>query len=82
MFYGYRTLKIIYFTRKGQVNVRGFKGGTAPPTPKLAYVTLYPKISTPFWKIIYASNSKLSKELQNGIEFLVGQAAFESWIKQ
>ena len=30
---------------------------------------------------IYASYSKLSKELKNGIEILVGQAAFKLWIK-
>ena len=29
-----------------------------------------------FWKIIYASDSKLSKELKNGIEILVGQVVF------
>ena len=30
---------------------------------------------------MYASFSKLSKELKNGIEILVGQAIFKLWIK-
>ena len=30
---------------------------------------------------MYASQSKLSKELQNGIEILVGQAVVKLWIK-
>ena len=33
------------------------------------------------WKIIYASYSKLPKELKNGIEILAGQAFFKLWIK-
>ena len=35
----------------------------------------------PFRKIIYAPYSKLSKELKNGIEILVGQAVFNLRIK-
>ena len=31
--------------------------------------------------MIYASYSKLSKELKNGIEILEGQAVFKLWIK-
>ena len=31
--------------------------------------------------MIYASYSKLFKELKNGIEILVGQAVFKLWIK-
>ena len=30
---------------------------------------------------MYASESKLSKELRNGIEILVGQVVFKLWIK-
>ena len=50
---------------------------TAPPTPKLACFVLYLKIITIFLKMIYAFYSKLSKELKNGIEILVGQAVFK-----
>ena len=32
-------------------------------------------------EIMYASYSKLSKELKDGIEILVGQAVFNLWIK-
>ena len=39
------------------------------------------KLPTPFWKIIYASYIKLSKELKNGIAILVGQVVFKLWIK-
>ena len=35
----------------------------------------------PLEKKIYASYSKLSKELKNSIEILVGQAVFKLWIK-
>ena len=34
-----------------------------------------------FLKNKYASLSKLSKEVKNGIETLVGQAVFKLWIK-
>ena len=34
-----------------------------------------------FFNIMYASYSKLFKELKNGIEIVVGQAAFKLWIK-
>ena len=30
---------------------------------------------------MHASESKLSKELKNGIEILIGQAVFKLWIK-
>ena len=44
------------------------------------------KLSTPFWKVIYASQSKLSKELKSGIKILVDQvffslSFFKLWIK-
>ena len=39
------------------------------------------KIVNTFLKMIYASYSKLSKELKNVIESLVGQAVFKLWIK-
>ena len=32
--------------------------------------------------LMYASYIKLSKELKNGIEILVGQVIFKLWIKQ
>ena len=37
----------------------------------------------PFWKnnICILWTSKLSKELENGIEILVGQTVFKLWIK-
>ena len=54
---------------------------TAPPTPKLACFVLYLKMINIFLKIIYASYSKLSKKLKNGIEILVGQVVFKLWIK-
>ena len=38
------------------------------------------KLSTHFRKIIYGSYSKLSKELKNGIEILVGQVVYKLWI--
>ena len=31
--------------------------------------------------MVYESYSKLSKELKNGIEILVGQTVFKLWIK-
>ena len=41
------------------------------------------KLSTSFWKkIIYASYSKLSKELKNSIKIKVGQAIFELLIQK
>ena len=39
------------------------------------------KISTSFWKIIYASYGKLSKELKNSIKIEVGQAVLELLIQ-
>ena len=43
--------------------------GVLHPNQKLAGFVLYLKIiHTFFWKIIYASYSKLSKELTNGTE--------------
>ena len=57
--------------------------GYCTPNQKLACFVLYLKIiliifqtgvKTPVWKIIYASFSKLSKELKNSITILVGQA--------
>ena len=44
--------------------------GYCTPNQKIAY-----------WKIIYTSYSKLSKELTNGIESLVGQVVFKLWTK-
>ena len=52
-----------YFTQ----NAVNF-GGTTPPTQKLACYVLYLKIINTFLKMIYASYSKLSKELKNSIK--------------
>ena len=50
-------------------------GGTAPPTPKSQKLACFvSKLSTSFWKIRYASYSKLSNELKNSIKLKVGQA--------
>ena len=59
------------------------------------YCTSYPKklqnkhvlcsistLSKSFWKIIYASYSKLSKELKNSIKMKVGQAVLELLIQK
>ena len=52
--------------------------GNCTPNQTLAWLLLYLKIiNIFFWKIRYASYSKLFKELKNGIEFLVGPAFFE-----
>ena len=44
------------------------QGGTAPPTQKNSKISKFlcsiSKLSTSFWKIIYACHSKLSKEIQ------------------
>ena len=62
-----------------------FEGGIAPLTKKLACFMLYDSylkiINTFFWKIIYASHSKLSKELKNGIKIWVGQAVLQLLMK-
>ena len=39
------------------------------------------KLSTPFWKVIYAPYSKLSEKLRNSTKILVGQAVLESLIQ-
>ena len=41
----------------------------------------YLKIIKPFQKIMHTSESKLFKELKNGIATLVGQVVFKLWIK-
>ena len=51
---------------------------TGSPNQKFAYFVLYLKT---ILKILYASNSKLSKELKNGIKIQVSQAVFELLIK-
>ena len=51
--------------------------GYCTPDQKLACFVCYLKITnTKHAKIAYASYSKLSKELKNGIAVLVGQAVF------
>ena len=56
--------------------------GYCTPNLKLACFVCYLKIIiTFFWKIIYASYSKSSKELKNGIEILVGRVILKLWIK-
>ena len=39
-------------------------------------------IDTFSWKTMYLSYRKLSKELKNGIEILVGQVIYKLWIKK
>ena len=56
-------------------------GVTAPPTQSNHVLCSISKLSTPSWKIIYVSYDKLSKELKNGIDILVGQAVCKLWIK-
>ena len=46
------------------------------------FCALSQKLSTSFWKIIYASYSKLSKELKNIIKIKVGQAVLELLIQK
>ena len=48
--------------------------------PKLACFVLYPKIINIFWKTIYASYRKLSKELKKSIKIKVGQAVLELFL--
>ena len=50
--------------------------------PKLACFVLYLKIIIIFLKMIYASYSKLSKELKNSIRIKVGQAVLELLIQK
>ena len=55
----------------------GMLRGYYTPNQELACFVLYLKIINIFfffWKIIYASQSILSKEFKNGIEIWVGQA--------
>ena len=50
--------------------------------PKLPYFLLYIKIIHIFWKMmIYASYSKLSKELKNSITIKVGRTVLELLIQ-
>ena len=42
---------------------------------------LYLKNILFFYKIMFASYSKLSKELKSGITILIGQAVLKLWIK-
>ena len=58
-----------------------FQEDSAPLTKNWHVLCTVSKLSTSFWKIIYASCSKLSKELKNDTEILVGQAVFKLWIK-
>ena len=51
-----------------QIDVSPCLRVTAPPTQNYYVLCSISKLSTPFWKIIYASYSKLSKELKNGIK--------------
>ena len=51
------------------LHVIAFKGYYTPnPIQKLACFVFYLKIINTFWKMVYASYSKLSQEPQNGIE--------------
>ena len=59
--------------------------GTAPPTPKRSKISMFCALSQNyqhlFEKIMYASYSKLSKELKNSIKIMVGQAVLELLIQ-
>ena len=58
------------------------KGGTAPPTSKLACIVFYLKIINTFLKNdIYESFSKFSKDLKNSINIKVGRAVLEILIQ-
>ena len=59
---------------------RGLRG-YCTSNQKLECFVLYLKIINTFWKMIYASYSKFSKELKTGIKILVDQAVFKLWIK-
>ena len=58
-------------------------GGYSTSNQKLACFVFYLKIINTFWKKkkIYASKSKLSKELKNGTEILESQVVFRLWIQ-
>ena len=66
-----------------EIHLRGVLHFLLPKAPKLACFVLYLKIINPFfWKIRYASYSKMSKELKNSLKIKVGQAVLELLIKQ
>ena len=57
--------------------------GYCTPDLKLPCFVCYLEIINTFWKIIYVTSRKLSKELNNDTEILVGKAFFFwLWIKQ
>ena len=64
-----------------QERVKGVLHLLPQKAPKLACFVLYLKIINIFLKIIYASYSKLSKELKNSIKIKVGQAILELLIQ-
>ena len=61
------------------INIRGILHLLPQKAPRLEYFVLYLKISNIFFlkKMIYASYSKLSKELKNNIKIKVGQAVLD-----
>ena len=61
-----------------ETNLRGYYTSNL----KLACFVCCLKIINILRKLIYASLSKMSEELKDGIEILVGQAVFKLWIKQ
>ena len=62
-----------------------FLRGTIPPTPKSSKISMFWALSQNyqhlFWKIIYASYTKLSKEPKNSIKIKVGQGILSYWSK-
>ena len=60
----------------GLILTKPFLRGYCTPNQKLACFVLYLKIIKIFRKIVYASETNLSKELKNGLEILVGQTVF------
>ena len=65
-------------------DIKGYCTSYPKKAPKLACFVFTSKLSTSFlfWKIIYASYSKLSKELINSIKIKVGQAILELLIQK
>ena len=53
-----------------------------PKAPKLSCFVLYLKIINIFLKMIYASYSKLPKELKNSIKITAGLAVFQILIQK
>ena len=64
------------------IHVKGVLHLLPQKAPKSACFVLFLKIINIFLKMIYASYSKLSKELKNSIKIKVGQAVLELLIQK